>query len=181
MDQKKSSLFVIIFFTVMLVISVVVAWVMSRNYAKDINQERGKLNRDMKAATKIVYAYDEKRAKYVYGQFCLRCHAEHGKGSAMAPSLVASPLARGDKDLLIALTVKGLRSEQKGERNYTGVMPGFPMISHQDLAYVLTYIRQAFVQDGESISTQDVIQAKLKFLEQNGAFIRENLQLERDQ
>ncbi len=91
MDKKTSTKFIISFMGALVAISLVLAWVMSRNYSKDSTKERKRIAEHIKSIGDTPYEFDSTKAQRVYSQFCMRCHGAEGKGSASAPPLVNSP------------------------------------------------------------------------------------------
>lgn len=93
----------------------------------------------------------------LYGQ-CAACHQPDGQGLPGAfPPLDSTRWVKGSEERLIRLVAHGLVGpiEVKGD-SYNGVMPGFPQFDEEDLAAVLTYIRQAWSNDAPAITPDDV-------------------------
>ncbi|MDX1680886.1 MAG: c-type cytochrome, partial [Akkermansiaceae bacterium] len=80
---------------------------------------------------------------------CGTCHQDDGKGlpAAQFPPLAGSEWVIGSEERLIKLTLHGLMGplEVKGQK-YPGQvpMPAFKMLSDQELADVLTFVRNSF-------------------------------------
>ena len=80
---------------------------------------------------------------------CVTCHQEDGKGlpAAKFPPLAESEWAQGNEERLIKLTLHGLigRIEVKDE-SYPGQVPMTPFkwLSDDEIAAVLTYVRNSF-------------------------------------
>lgn len=108
------------------------------------------------------------KASYLRGQevyfrdgHCATCHQANGKGLDPAfPSIENSPWVSGDPDRLIKLTVFGLTGplEINGKR-YDGQVPMTPfggMLSNDEMADVLTFVRNSFGNQAEPIRPQQV-------------------------
>ena len=73
----------------------------------------------------------------VYGANCLACHQASGQGMPPSfPSLVGSPVIKGDAATQITQVLKG-----------KGLMPPFPQLSDADIAAVVTYTRNSWGND----------------------------------
>lgn len=106
------------------------------------------------------------RGKKVYTKECLSCHQVNGNGvQRMNPPLIKTKYVLGDKKTLITVVVKGLTDpvEIDGD-TYENVMPAHPNLTDQEIADVLTYVRNSFGNKASAISLADVksVKAKLK-------------------
>jgi mono/diheme cytochrome c family protein len=106
------------------------------------------------------------RGKKVYDTYCLACHQIDGKGvPRMNPPLIKTPYVLGDKKRLINVILKGLNEEVEinGEV-YDNPMPPQPQLNDQQIADVLTYVRNSFGNKGAAIVLAEVKaeRAKLK-------------------
>ena len=109
------------------------------------------------SALKKAYADGQK----TYGQFCAACHQPNGKGMAnIAPSLVKSDWVTEDSSVLIGVAVHGLSGpihiNGKLAENIPPVMPGHGFLKDQQLADVLTYVRNAWGNKADAVSTDDI-------------------------
>ncbi len=92
---------------------------------------------------------------------CVTCHQANGQGLDPAfPSLAGSPWVTEDKDRLIKLTLYGLMGplEINGKK-YDGQVPMTPfggMLKDEEVAAVLTYVRNSFGNDAAPIVAADV-------------------------
>ncbi len=92
---------------------------------------------------------------------CATCHQPNGAGLDPAfPSLVKSPWVSGDSDRLIKLTLYGLMGplEINGKK-YDGQVPMTPfggMLKDDDVAAVLTFVRNAFGNQAPPVQAEQV-------------------------
>jgi len=95
--------------------------------------------------------------KAVYEASCLACHQADGSGIPnLAPPLIKGQFINGDKAKLIEIVLKGMEGvEIKGE-TYFNPMPPFDYLPDQDIADVLTYIRNNFENQGGAVSLEEV-------------------------
>ena len=96
--------------------------------------------------------------KTVYDNYCLPCHMANGMGApGMNPPLVGTEFVLGDKERLIKIVLQGLNEpiEINGEI-YQNVMASHAFLSDQQIADVLTFVRQSFGNDAPSISSTEV-------------------------
>lgn len=95
----------------------------------------------------------------LYNKNCGVCHQADGNGDgARFPSLKGSEWVKGDKGRLIGVVLNGLQGEIEvnGEK-WNGVMPSFvSTLNDEQIASVLTYIRQEFGNKSSKIIFQEV-------------------------
>lgn len=91
---------------------------------------------------------DALQGQALYVQHCLLCHQQDGGGVPnMQPSLLENNLVAGEPGPLIEIVLKGiggLPPALPDSGDYGVVMPGLPTLSDEEIANLLTYIRQAF-------------------------------------
>lgn len=101
--------------------------------------------------------------KKVYEANCLTCHQKDGDGvPRLNATLVKSKVVMGDKKKLIRVVLLG--SEKAGVHNeeYSNPMPAQPQLSNEEIAHVLTYVRNSFGNKAPAISAADVNQIRKK-------------------
>ena len=99
-------------------------------------------------------AYGER----VYALRCQTCHQADGSGVAGAfPPLKPNEWVHGDRGRLIRLVLHGMGGtiEVRGD-TYQGVMPALGYLNDDEVAAVLTYVRQSFGNDTTSVSPEQV-------------------------
>lgn len=98
------------------------------------------------------------RGKKVYDTYCLTCHQVDGAGvPRMNPPLIKTTYVLGDKKRLINVILKGLNEEVEinGEY-YDNPMPPQPQLTDQQVADVLTYVRNSFGNKGSAVTLAEV-------------------------
>lgn len=94
---------------------------------------------------------------------CATCHQADGKGvQGNYPPLDGSGWVTGNPDTLIRLVLHGLEGpiEVKGEL-YDNVMPGWhDTLNNEQIAGVLTYIRQAWGNDAPAVESERVAEVR---------------------
>jgi glucose/arabinose dehydrogenase/mono/diheme cytochrome c family protein len=98
----------------------------------------------------------------IYQVYCGSCHQKDGNGaSGRFPPLAGTPWVTGDKTKLIGIVLNGLkgRIEVKGEP-YDNEMPQHSFLSNEDIANVLTYIRQNFGNKASAVTADEVSQER---------------------
>ncbi|MCC5790633.1 MAG: cytochrome c [Opitutales bacterium] len=84
----------------------------------------------------------------MYSRNCQVCHQANGEGSPGAfPSLVGSERVLGSEQVLTRILLHGLNGA-----DYTGEMPPFGSLPDQQIAAVMTFIRQEWGNDAPEIS-----------------------------
>ena len=107
------------------------------------------------------------RGKQVYAEQCLACHQVDGLGVPhMNPPLSKTKWVLGNKEDLIKVVLKGLNTEIEVDGDtYSNVMPPHEStMNDQQIADVLTYIRNNFGNKASQIKEADVkaVRAKTK-------------------
>lgn len=99
-----------------------------------------------------------KRGKKIYESYCLTCHQADGTGVPnMNPPLAKTDWVTGNKQRLINVVPKGLDEEIEIEGEYfSNPMPSHAHLKDQEIADVLTYIRNSFGNKSGRISVTEV-------------------------
>lgn len=95
----------------------------------------------------------------VYNTHCAVCHLPTGKGMpAMYPPLIETKWVSGDKSTLINVVLQGLKGEieVKGETYNQVMTPYASILSDQEIAEVLTYVRSSFGNDYPAVTPAEV-------------------------
>jgi mono/diheme cytochrome c family protein len=98
---------------------------------------------------------------YLREGHCVTCHQANGKGLDPAfPSLASSPWVKDDKERLIKLTLYGLMGPlEVNGKSYDGQVPMTPfggMLNDEEVAAVLTFVRNSFGNDADPVQADDV-------------------------
>ena len=94
----------------------------------------------------------------IYQTYCGACHLKDGKGDGSRfPPLDNSEYVVGDKTRLINILLNGMQQPitVKGKQ-YSGLMPSHRFLTDNDMALVLTYIRQNFNNNSSEVSSAEV-------------------------
>lgn len=96
--------------------------------------------------------------KKVYTQYCLTCHQDNGGGvPKMNPPLINASFVTGDKKKLIQWVLLGSTEKVPIDgKYYSNNMPAQANLKDQEIADVLTYIRNSFNNRASTITTTDV-------------------------
>jgi mono/diheme cytochrome c family protein len=97
------------------------------------------------------------RGKSVYMEQCLSCHqADAGGVQGMNPSLIKAKFVLGDKATLVKIVLNGLTGVEIDGDSYNGVMAPHTDLTDQQIADVLTYIRNSFGNKASAITPAQV-------------------------
>ena len=113
----------------------------------------------------------------LFNQYCSVCHQLDGQGVEGAyPPLVDSEWAQGDKGRLIRLVLNGMTGplEIKGI-TYNNVMTPHKFLSDEEIAAVLTFVRQNFENDAEAVTRTEVARVR-SATENQGVWRAEDLE-----
>lgn len=104
------------------------------------------------------------RGKKVYENTCLACHQINGSGvPGMNPPLKKTKWVLGDKKTLINIILKGMDEEiVVNDEIYSNVMPAFANLSDQEIADVLTYVRNSYGNKASQITEAEVKKVREK-------------------
>lgn len=105
---------------------------------------------------------DMARGETLYYSYCGICHQQDGKGaSGRYPPLAGADWVTGDKERLIGIVLNGLEGpiDVNGE-TYNNVMPQHSFLSDEDIAVVLTYVRQNFGNNADTVRVAEVAQVR---------------------
>ena len=119
-----------------------------------------------------------KRGAIIYERdgFCITCHQPNGAGLEISgfPPLNQSPWVLGNQDRLIKLTLNGLIGPlEVGGKKYPGQVPMTPfggMLNDQEIADVLTFVRNSFGNKGTAISAEKVKEIREAIKDKQGFF-----------
>jgi glucose/arabinose dehydrogenase len=94
----------------------------------------------------------------VYSIYCASCHQRNGKGDGNRfPPLDSSEWVMGDKKRLVDVVLNGLnRPIQVKGKPFNNLMPQFGFLRDEELAQVLTYIRQHFNNNSTAFTVEEV-------------------------
>jgi len=108
----------------------------------------------------FVKASDEqmKRGLAVYARTCIACHQPTGMGlPPVFPPIANAPIAVGNPELPIKFILQGLMGPiTVNGMTYNSMMPPVVGVSDEDVADVLTYVRQSFGNQGNPVSADQV-------------------------
>nr|WP_230687843.1 cytochrome c [Hymenobacter ruricola] len=95
--------------------------------------------------------------KAVYTQNCLSCHQADGGGvDGLNPPLSKTDYVLGDKPRLINVLVNGLRGVDIDGEPYHNAMPAQTHLTDQQMADVLTFVRNSFGNKASAVTVGEV-------------------------
>jgi mono/diheme cytochrome c family protein len=104
------------------------------------------------------------RGKTVYTQYCLTCHQVDGSGVPnLNPPLIQTKWTLGPKTILIEQVLKGSsgKVEIDGE-TFHNTMPPLATLTDQQIADVLTYVRNNFGNKASMVTPAEVKAVRTK-------------------
>lgn len=109
------------------------------------------------AKTAAISAATLTAGKTVYVQNCLTCHQADGGGvDGLNPPLTKTNYVLGDKTRLVKVVLNGLQGEDIEGEPYNNVMPSFDILTDQQIADVLTYVRNSFGNKASALKAPEV-------------------------
>ena len=96
--------------------------------------------------------------KMIFEQICAACHMVDGSGAGqMQPALVGSAVVKGDATQIIRVVLQGPAAVLPADRaKYSNVMPAFSILTNEQIADVLTYVRKTFGAGSPPITAAQV-------------------------
>ncbi len=98
------------------------------------------------------------RGKVVFNNICATCHQADGLGvPRMNPPLAKTTYVLGDKTKLIGIVLNGFNEdvEINGDR-YSNIMPAHDYLKDQQIADVLTFVRNNFGNKASAVTLTEV-------------------------
>jgi mono/diheme cytochrome c family protein len=94
----------------------------------------------------------------IYKKLCLSCHQADGGGVPnMSPPLIKTSFVLGDKEKLIGIVLNGLKNVDINDETYNNPMPALgPVLKDQEIADVLTYVRNSFGNKASAVTAAEV-------------------------
>jgi len=106
------------------------------------------------------------RGQIVYSKICLTCHQVDGSGVPnMNPPLIRTKWTLGSKTVLIQQVLKGSSGKVEIDGDtFSNTMPPLKTLTDQQIADVLTYVRNSFGNKASAVTVAEVkaIRAKTK-------------------
>lgn len=142
-------------------------------------KEKAIVKTDLKGAEQELFV--KGKAIYAREGFCGTCHQPDGKGltSSGFPPLTGTKWVQGSDERLIKLVLKGLHGpiEVLG-KDYPGQVPMTPfggMLNDEEVAAVLTYVRNSFGNKASAISPDKVKEVREATKDKTGFYSPEEL------
>jgi len=139
---------------------------------EEIKTKPGDVDSKILLAGKLIYSKDG---------YCITCHQPDGKGLEASgfPPISGSKWVMGNEDRLIKLAIKGLYGpiEVSGKK-YPGQVPMTPfggMLNDEELAAVLTYVRNDFGNKAAVITAEKVKAVRAAIKDKTGFYTPDEL------
>ena len=100
--------------------------------------------------------------KEVYTTYCMPCHMENGRGApSMNPPLAGNKTVTGEVEPLIKIILNGFSqpTEINGEM-YQNIMPSQAFLTDQQIADVLTYVRNTWGNSASAVKSGEVTKVR---------------------
>lgn len=103
-----------------------------------------------------------KNGKKLYVTHCSACHMPKGDGiPGLNPPLIETDWVKGDKDRIIGIVLNGLHEEiEVNGQKYQGPMAALPYLKDQEVADILTYVRERFGKGASPVSPEEVAKVR---------------------
>ena len=104
------------------------------------------------------------RGSAIYARTCIACHGPDGKGvPGVFPPLDGADWAVGDPSIPVRILLAGLQGpiDVSGQK-FNNIMPPHTDLKDEEIADVLTYVRQSWKNDAAAVSADIVKQVRAK-------------------
>jgi mono/diheme cytochrome c family protein len=135
-----------------------------------LNGENVKKEKDVATASTLkgneLALFNLGKEIYTKEGYCITCHQADGKGLTASgfPPLAGTPWVTGNEDRLIKIALKGLLGPlDVAGKKYPGQVPMTPfggLLKDNEIAAVLTYVRNSFGNKASAISPEKVKQVR---------------------
>ncbi len=100
----------------------------------------------------------------LYKTYCIGCHQPEGQGMpGVFPPLAKSDYLMADRSRAIEIVLNGLSgSIQVNGQAYNGVMPPMGQLKDDEIANILTYVRNSWGNQDEAVSAAEVAAVRAK-------------------
>ncbi|MCC5908271.1 MAG: cytochrome c, partial [Balneolaceae bacterium] len=114
---------------------------------------------------------DEERERYERGSYlyatCMACHGAEGEGaSGIGPPLAGSEWVQQDEEAIIRILLHGFEGGvaefPRRAVNITGVMPAHGFLSDEELAAIMTYMRNTWGNEASLIEPEEVERIRIE-------------------
>ena len=115
-------------------------------------------HRTKKASHPVSLAASIANGKKIYMQNCVTCHQADGGGVPhMNPPLIKTSYVLGDKTALIKIVLNGFNEDVEIDgQKYSNNMPAHDFLKDQEIADVLTYVRNSFTNKASAVKAAEV-------------------------
>ena len=134
------------------------------HYPDGVPEVEGKVEEETEEIASTDVAAELEAGKKVYDTYCIACHMANGKGApGMNPPLVDTDWVTGDKERLIDVILNGMSepTEINGEI-YQNAMASHAFLNDQQIADVLTFIRNHWGNEAAPVSPEEVAAQRKK-------------------
>lgn len=102
--------------------------------------------------------------KNVYTQYCISCHQADGGGVPnMNPPLIKTSYVLGDKARIIKIVLNGFSEQVEiNDSYYNNTMPSFDYLKDEQIADVLTFVRNSFTNKASAVKVAEVTKLRGK-------------------
>lgn len=115
------------------------------------------------AVSKSPYRLSMDSGKVVYMRQCSSCHQANGMGAVNSNPPLSGITVTGDKKKLIEILVgTHASSEEKSGNSQSYLVPPNPEMNDQEIADVLTYVRNSFGNKASAVKPADVKAERVK-------------------
>ncbi len=102
------------------------------------------------------------QGKVLFETHCVACHQVNGQGLPGAfPPLAGSDYLLADKQRAIGIPLNGLKGKiTVNGKTFNAVMPSFSYLKDDQIAHILTYVMNAWGNQGEVVTAEDVAKVR---------------------
>lgn len=123
----------------------------------DKNQENTG-TRDTTEIVNNIPVQQMKAGETIYNRYCMACHQKDGSGvPKLYPPVSKTEMVLNDEEGLIKIIIEGMQGETVVlGKTYNNIMPRHDFLNNEQIADLLTYVRNSFGNDAGAIEEEKV-------------------------
>ncbi len=121
-------------------------------------------NSSKKSQSYFIFQQQKMPGEIVFTKYCITCHQVDGGGVPnMNPPLIKTSYVLGEKERLIKIVLYGLKNVDIDDQTYNNPMPPLgTILKDQQIADVLTYVRNSFGNKASAVTVAEVKEVRSK-------------------
>jgi mono/diheme cytochrome c family protein len=122
------------------------------------------VQKDQEYIMPVFYSEEQISGNQLYNDYCISCHQHDGCGiSGIFPSLAGNSIVNGSPEDLISLLLSGIKAPRERNAGYINRMPAMQYLGSEEMALIISHIRNSWGNNSPSISSGEVVRMREKY------------------